>query len=154
MLLEANRLRPISLGPDDVGTTITLRAIGSGDVEPAEVQRLIDGRAMLPLAPVHGRILRHANGDSQISWIRRSRLGWAWIDGTDVPLGEERESYELRIMAGVRELRQWETPAPTAVYSEADRMADLLSASSDAIRIEIRQRGSWGLGRALVIAAL
>lgn len=54
-------------------------------------------------------------------------------------------------MAAQRELRRWETTAQTALYSDADSMFDLLSASPDAIRVEIRQKGSWGLGPALVM---
>lgn len=76
VLLEADRLRPLPVGSEDVGTMITIRAVGAGDPEPAQAQRLIDGRAMMPLAPVHGRALRRANGDRDIvDKAKPSRLG-------------------------------------------------------------------------------
>jgi hypothetical protein len=30
-------------------------------------------------------------------WVRRSRSGWAWLDGLDVPLGESTERYRIKI---------------------------------------------------------
>src|SRR3546814_7587997 len=32
-----------------------------------------------------------------VRWIRRSRAGWRWLDGVDVPLAEEREAYRLTL---------------------------------------------------------
>ena len=39
-----------------------------------------------------------ASGDLRLRWIRRSRRGFAWIDGVDVPLGETSEKYRLAII--------------------------------------------------------
>jgi hypothetical protein len=55
-----------------------------------------------------------------ISWTRRSRRGFAWIDGTDAPLGETREQYSVAISGslGTVELTSVEpnltVPAATA----------------------------------------
>ena len=38
-----------------------------------------------------------SDGRYDLSWIRRSRAGWPWIDGVDAPLGEDREAYRLTI---------------------------------------------------------
>ena len=45
-------------------------------------------RATLPLAPVHGRVERLADGGRRVSWVPRSRLGARWRDGVDAPTGE------------------------------------------------------------------
>ena len=66
---------------------------------PTQVQR-IDGRSLRPLAPVHLTAVGLAAGDVGISWIRRSRSGFGWIDGADAPLAEDREAYRLRCVAG------------------------------------------------------
>lgn len=151
VLIDAARLAPVAAAPADVGQALTLRAVGSGDVVPAEVSRMIDGRAMRPPSPVHGRISLLAGGDLAIGWVRRSRLGWAWPDGTDAPLGEELESYALRVMANGMVLREWETSAPLATYLAADIAADALAGDPWPRQIEIRQRGSWGMSHALLL---
>ncbi|MCW2338967.1 hypothetical protein M2337_003200 [Sphingobium sp. B2D3A] len=151
VLLDRERLAPISVEQSAVGTTLTLRAIGSGDSTPAQDSLLIDGRALMPLSPVHGRRTTLAGGDVEISWVRRSRLGSAWIDGVDAPLGEEREAYAVSVVADGVTLRRWETTLPSCVYAASDVAADLAAAALAGMQIEVRQLGSWGAGRALVI---
>ena len=151
VLLEQDRLAPVPADADAVGTTLILRAIGSGDTMPAQDSRLIDGRAMMPLAPVHGRITRLPGGDLEITWVRRSRLGWGWIDGCDAPLGEEREAYVVNVVIAGRVLRRWELTEPVAIYAAGDIAADLATAAPGLPHIEIRQTGSWGASRPLLL---
>jgi hypothetical protein len=106
VLVEAERLTPVPLTPGDLGQSVVLRASGSGDALPAEAARIVDGRALLPPAPVHGRVAPLPGGDLAIGWTRRSRLGWVWSDGGDAPLGEEVEAYRIAIMAGDVALRE------------------------------------------------
>jgi hypothetical protein len=149
VLIDASRLASVALTPADRGRSLEVRAIGAGDAVPAEADRLIDGRAMLPPAPVHGRITLLPGGDRAISWVRRSRMGWDWADLGEVPLGEEREAYVLRIVADGMTLRQWEVMAPAATYAAADAAEDSLAAASAEPVLEICQQGTWGLSRAL-----
>lgn len=58
---------------------------------------VLSGASIAPPAPVRVRALRHADGGATVTWVRRSRLGWRWRDGIDVPLGEEREAYAVTI---------------------------------------------------------
>jgi hypothetical protein len=149
VLLETERLAPVPILPRDVGAVLTIRAVGSGDATPAEAQRWIDGRAMMPPAPVHGCMMRRENGDVEISWVRRSRLGWTWIDGADAPLGEEQEAYVVTVKVAGQERRRWETSVPSVLYPAADLALDVSSAPFDQLSVEIRQIGSWGLSRPL-----
>jgi hypothetical protein len=151
VLLDAARLAPVEAGLSDVGQVMALRAVGRGDPVPAEAERLIDGRAMLPPSPVHARFAATDAGDLEIRWIRRSRLGWAWPDSIDAPLGEELERYRLSVIGGGVALREWETSGPMATYAAADIVADLVAAAPALPRLEIRQRGIWGMSRPLLI---
>jgi len=36
-------------------------------------------------------------GEIRITWLRRSRIGFSWLDGIDAPLGERSESYEVNV---------------------------------------------------------
>lgn len=150
-LIDAARLTPLSVTLAEIGTHFTLRAIGSGDAAPAEAVRQIDGRAMLPPSPVHGRAVRSGAGGFAISWVRRSRMGWGWADMAEAPLGEEAEDYALAIMAGGTVLRTWESAVPGASYAAAAFAEDLALAAGQAMHIEIRQRGTWGLSRPLLL---
>jgi len=113
------------------------------------------GRSQMPYAPVH---LTAARGVSPqhwtLAWVRRTRLGGAWKDGLDVPLGEEREAYEVDILdplgsppgAVVRTIT--ETPSPggsfvtpasrSARYSASDQVADF-GAVQDSLSLRVYQ---------------
>lgn len=123
-LIDLARLVPVEINRTDVGQTLDLRAAGSGDDVPAQATRTIDGRAMMPLSPVHGRIL---------------------------PLGEEAEIFFLRISTEGVILREWETSGPTALYGAAEKAVDLAAAGPSALLLEIRQKGTWGLSHPLVL---
>ncbi|WP_281300794.1 MULTISPECIES: phage tail protein [unclassified Iodidimonas] len=92
------------------------------------------GRALMPLAPVHVRGQRLPNLDLAIQWLRRTRVGGDWLDGRDVPLGEEAEGYELDILLNGVRLRTLSTSTPSLIYSLDQQMADFGSPQS---RIEI-----------------
>jgi len=151
VLVDPARLAMIGTTPADIGQSIDIRASGSGDTSPAEAVRPVDGRAILPPSPVHAQLLE-ASGDLQVSWTRRSRLGWSWRDLSDVPLGEEREAYRVTVVADGAPLREAETTGPAWVYAAADRASDLAMAGGAPISLEIRQIGTFGPSRPLVVA--
>jgi hypothetical protein len=78
--------------------------IGPADRDPSgplfvERREEFAGIGLRPLAPVHLRARQTGEG-RRISWIRRTRIGGdSWV-GYDVPLGENAESYLLRIVVG------------------------------------------------------
>jgi len=116
--------------------------IGAGGSAAATTKSLtFQGRSQMPYAPVH---LTGTRGTAPqhwtVAWVRRTRLGGAWKDGLDVPLGEERETYEVDILdtlgsppgAVVRTITEsaspggsFVTPASRQVrYSASDQIAD------------------------------
>ncbi|WP_179379797.1 baseplate multidomain protein megatron [Jannaschia marina] len=58
-----------------------------------------EGMGLRPYAPAHLRISVE-EGTRMARWVRRSRLAADGWDGYDVPLGEARESYRLRVLRG------------------------------------------------------
>jgi hypothetical protein len=97
-------------------------------------------RGLVPLSPVHLAGSRDGAGNLTITWIRRTRIPSAWADGTDVPLGEAAERYEIDIRdaANTATLRTIAITSPTATYTAAEQTADF-GAPQAAVRIRVQQ---------------
>lgn len=97
VLIEPEALVAIDLPLSTLGGTAAVMASGVGDRDgPVRVDVSIGGRSVLPPSPVHVRV--EQEGDSgRLRWARRSRAGWRWSDGGDVPLAEERERYRIEL---------------------------------------------------------
>jgi hypothetical protein len=106
--------------------------------DPAWQQEIFVARAvgLMPWAPVHVIGTRTGAGDLSISWVRRTRLGGVWADGTDVPLNEESERYEIDILNGPTVVRTIAVTGPAATYTAAQQTADFgTPQSSIAVRV-------------------
>lgn len=136
VLLEPETLVTLDLSMQAVGISARVFAQGVGDDEAAEAEAIVTGISIVPPAPVHLRIDNSAGGTADIRWMRRSRIGWDWIDGVDAPLGEESERYQVTIEQpeGPRIV---ETSGPRLTLTAGERLA--------ATRILVRQIGSHGL---------
>jgi hypothetical protein len=149
LLIEEGRLvEPLAVqGADgEAGSVLRVSAVGIGDVAPAEAMLTISGEALKPLAPVHMRAGRDGAGGWTIEWTRRSRDGWRWLSGTDVPLGEESERYAVEILDGAVAVRAQEVTSGSWTY-RADMIAGDGMAGRD-VTIAVRQRGTYAIGRA------
>lgn len=148
VLIDLDDLAAIDLPLTATGSTVRMLASGVGDVAgPVAVAIIPSGVSVRPPSPVHLRA--RVDGDGlAISWVRRSRAGWRWIDGADAPLAEEVEAYAITIAApgsapgsgpgagpGLPE-RRIDTTAPAIV------VADYLYVSGTTIAV--CQRGSNG----------
>lgn len=61
----------------------------------------LEGNDLKPYAPAQFTGTIDGSSNINISWVRRTRLGGAWLDGIGtVPLSEESESYDLEICNG------------------------------------------------------
>lgn len=134
------------------GRTVTLRlpqwvkgatataapASGSGEA----VSALAGGEALRPLAPVHLAGAFDGSGSLSLSWIRRSRKGWAWLDEVDVPLGEAGEHYRVSVIgsAGVVE-------ATCLVSQITLSAAELAALGPGPAVVEVRQIGDFAASR-------
>ena len=125
-LLDPAAVRAIELPLAAIGAEVRVLASGVGDPEPVEARVRLTGASVRPPAPVH---LHHADG--MLRWTRRSRAGWRWSDGVEVPLVEETEAYRVTVTEGdaVRDLhtdRPWLALPPAA-----------------GMTVAVRQRGTW-----------
>ena len=84
------------------------------------------GVGLRPYAPVHLRA-KIVGADRHITWIRRTRIdGDSW-QNIDVPLGEAREIYLLRIIEGGIIKREETLNSPAFTYTAAMRAIDGVS---------------------------
>ncbi|HEX8300724.1 phage tail protein [Sphingomonas sp.] len=144
VLIDPETLAMRDLPLAAIGGTLSVLAQGAGDgVEGAEAEAAISGTGLAPPSPVHVAARQEASGDTRVTWVRRSRSGWRWIDGMDAPLGEESERYRVTIAP----------EGGTARFEEAASSVFLLSAAdrATAVEVTVQQIGTHGLSRAATL---
>lgn len=144
-LLDREAIRWLDVPAARPGTEVRLLASSAGDAaEPAATSLLLDGASVAPPAPVHLRHRALADGGVGLDWIRRSRLGWRWEDGGDVPLGEEAEAYLVTITtSGAERVLTISRPGvalPAAGPGDAP------------VRVTVRQQGTLAASRAALLS--
>lgn len=103
--------------------------------ETVHLVEAFDGIGLRPYPVGHLRATR-LGADLAIGWTRRTRIdGDSWAS-VEVPLGEESESYTLRIVQGTSVLREETTATPNWTYTAAQQSAD---AASGPITIQVAQ---------------
>ena len=95
-LLDQRTLRAISLPDTAIGGDVSVTAYGVGDGSGTSISGTATGEALRPAGPVHVRASQ-SGGSLNLSWIRRSRAGYAWADEIDAPVGEAQERYRVRL---------------------------------------------------------
>ncbi|MDQ3525344.1 MAG: hypothetical protein M3451_09860 [Chloroflexota bacterium] len=146
VVLERERLRRLPLTSAHTGSLIGVTALGLADGEGALVEIVAAGEAMRPPSPVHLRAVVDASGTLRCTWVRRSRRGWAWLDGVDSPLGCATERYRTTLSNGSAVL-QAESMAPGVDFGPGD----LASLGSGPIDIAVVQIGDLGVSRAATL---
>ena len=105
---------------------------------------VVRGASVSPPTPVHLTRTLAADGGARVRWVRRSRSGWRWADGVDVPLSEEIEAYRVTVTDG----------DGRATSMDVDRASVTLGAATlgqGPVRVEVRQRGTFGESMPAVI---
>jgi hypothetical protein len=117
---------PIASGLSALERPLQLRLVaasrGLGDASAVSLAATPQATALRPLAPVHVKASRGADG-VMFRWIRRTRLdgdGWAG----EVPLGEASEQYALDILSNGAVVRTLTVGTPWALYAAGDELAD------------------------------
>lgn len=101
--------------------------------DPSYVHRegAFDGNGLRPYRPAHLRAIGDPGADLGLSWVRRTRIeGESW-DGLDVPLGEEAESYLVRVQQGETVIRETTTAIPEWIYTASAQGSDAISGAFD-----------------------
>lgn len=151
---------PFTNAPGYLGVTRRYR-IGPADrdyADPAfvEIAATAGGDALRPLSPVHVTARRGADG-IRVGWIRRSRQDADAWEPVDVPLGEDREAYEVDILNGNAVLRTLTTAGPAMTYPTQSEQADFGGVLQTSLSLRVAQlSGTVGRGfeRAVTVKVL
>ncbi|WP_299882128.1 glycoside hydrolase TIM-barrel-like domain-containing protein [uncultured Sulfitobacter sp.] len=111
-----------------------------------------DGNGLRPLSPVHLGGLKQLSGDYAFDWIRRSRVGGDDWETVDVPLGEESESYLVRVREAGSVVREEIVTAPAWAYSVAAQAADGVTAPFEVAVAQVSAIYGPGLFQRLQVA--
>jgi hypothetical protein len=138
-LIERETLTSVAIPLWVTGASVsaTVRNLsGNLSTGPAIVFGAENGR---PLSPVALKASIDAAGDLVITWTRRSRSGFAWVDGIDAPIGESSEQYRVSI-AGPQASLEFSTSEPALQVL----VSQLASVGSGQVTIEVSQIGDGG----------
>jgi hypothetical protein len=80
--------------------------------------------ALRPYSPVDVTAEPNESGDLVISWLRRGRLGHELTSGTEIPLSEATEAYEIDILSGSDVVRTLTSTTTSVTYPVAEQVAD------------------------------
>ncbi|MFP4593479.1 phage tail protein [Ralstonia sp.] len=155
-VLLGNALAPVGVNVHDIGTQLSFetRLMNVFAGTPGPVLKLTPTNArQQPLAPAKFRAQPGSAAslaDISLFWTRRARINAQWLNGADVPLDEQVESYQLTISnsGGTPVRTVTVTAAQTYIYSAANITADGFS-SGNTINFSVAQNSDLGiLGRA------
>lgn len=123
-------------------------AIGIEDEEPVVAPLEGAGVTRRPLLPVHPRAQLLDDGRLKLSWTRRARGGWAWLDEVEQPLVEQSEAYEVGIGSPDAPDASWQVAQPEITL-------DLAQVGAHAgATVWVRQRGSYAMSPPLLLTTL
>lgn len=157
VFLDPTRIAAMPLQQTDIGTqlsfeTFLLNLFGN---TPSAVVNVTPANAHVkPLAPaqfIAGHGSAASTSDISISWLRRARINGQWLDGTDVPLDESSESYQLQVLNGSSVVRTiivngpFTAPAvPAYTYTASQISADGFS-TGNTIGFSVAQNSDQGV---------
>ncbi len=150
VLVEASSARMLSEPYFTIGQSISLEAEGLGDTSPFIANATIDGLAVKPLSPVHGRAVRKSDGSIDVSWVRRSRLDIGWVDGVDQAMAEDREAYQVEMTVNDVVLKEWTVDGSSISLSAAELAGFGVSGGAQTV-FHIRQIGRFAQSPSLQI---
>ena len=142
--------RQIELSPNllRIAQTYRIGPAGRPLNDPSYVQKTesFDGNGLRPYRPCHLR-LEEETGALRFGWIRRTRInGDGWTE-FDVPLAEESEQYQLRILQNGVVLREELVDRASWTYTAQMRAGD--GAAGPALISVAQVSGLYGAGPAL-----
>lgn len=157
VLLDPTRIAAMPLQQTDIGTQLSFETyllnLFGNTPSPITYVTPADARVK-PVSPAlfvagHGSAANAS--DISLSWIRRARVNGQWLDGTDVPLDESSESYQLQVLNGSAVVRTavvngpFTAPAvPAYTYTAAQISADGF-ASGATIGFSVAQNSDQGV---------
>ncbi|MDP4594364.1 MAG: glycoside hydrolase TIM-barrel-like domain-containing protein, partial [Beijerinckiaceae bacterium] len=107
------------------------------DASYTQISTAASTLALRPYAPVNVRA-RRTNAGIEIIFVRRGRVNSDVWTGSDIPLAEVSEKYEIEILASGVPVRNLATTVPMVVYAAAAELADF-GAQQNMIEIAVYQ---------------
>jgi hypothetical protein len=148
--------KQISLAMASRGLARTYRigtaARGFDDPDVEERVEAFQGIGLRPYAPVH-LMTKPVAGALDFTWIRRTRIDGDTWQSPEVPLGEDREAYLVRVFVGPSVVREAEVAAPRWTYPDADRAADGAMGGFAVEVAQLSNRFGPGLFRRITVSA-
>ena len=141
LLLDPETL--VALSVPTGASSIDVMAKGVGDPDGVTASLTAVGAALRPLSPVHLRAMSLSDGTIDLEWTRRSREGWRWLDGIEVPIAEEAELYRIEIVALPSAQRIDVTLAQPHLLLSAAQLGDMRAAGATSLTISVRQIGRF-----------
>jgi hypothetical protein len=136
-MLDPGAVRLVTLPNSCIGAKVEA-SINSGP----DVSIVFSGESLRPPSPINLVAATDSVGGLRLSWTRRSRQGFAWVDEIDAPLGETSEQYRI-ILTGTAGEADYTVGQPSLTVTPAD-VADL---GSGPAQIEVRQIGDFAASR-------
>lgn len=147
VLLDGRSLKTLSLPVELLGMPVRVTAHGPGDQpDPPAATMTAEGEAMRPLAPANLRAIPTADGTVRLSWVRRSRLAWGWVDEIEAPADNEFHGFRVTV-AGPSGSITADVQTSEYVLSAAERV----SLGAGQLTVDIRQIGVAALSRPATI---
>lgn len=140
-LLDSTSLRTLAIPVWMRGTTLS-----AAGPDGTSTSLMFKGASALPLSPVDLSGAIDSDGALALGWVRRSRIGFAWVDEIDAPIGETVEQYRVTVTIEGRSL-DLATGQPSMVIAAS--VLEPLGSGSAAV--EVRQVGDWGASPAAQI---
>lgn len=126
VLLEIGAVLRADFGVSDLNLARVYKAVSllTLEIDAAPVNFANSGSGLRPYSPIN--LLADglsSGGDIDLTWTRRSRIGWPEI--IPPPLAEEREAYTLQILTALGGVRRTvPLDAPLFTYTTAMQVAD------------------------------
>jgi hypothetical protein len=151
LLMDAGAALLLSEPNVVLGQVVLVEAQGVGDATPVSTATKVEGRAIKPLPPVHGRAYRNVDGSIDLEWKRRSRRDLGWVDGVDQAQIEDEESYRVALTANEIVLREWVVTANALRITASEVAAAGIPANALPI-FHIRQVGRFAQSDTLIFS--
>jgi hypothetical protein len=142
VLLTPGTFRTVELPLTAVGTPVRALPKGLADDMAQPIEGLFIAEGLRPPSPVHLKVARDEDGGLQLGWARRSRSGWEWRDEIDVPLGETRELYRIKVEGSSARIVMESAVASLTIPASA-----LAAIGPGAASIHVCQIGDYALSR-------
>jgi uncharacterized membrane protein YgcG len=146
ILLDTNSVKRIAQAISDLNISRLYKGVTIGntlDNTPSQTFSNL-GASIKCLSPVHVRGARDGSNNLTVTAIRRTRIGWQWVDNVDAPLGETSENYKMDVYSGMTVVRTITNTTLLFSYTAAQQTADGLTPGNP-VHVKLYQKsGSTG----------